>query len=61
MLGVDDSHVEEAITIIKKMSGTKRTTGLHTTNHGRELLPNCQYDGSDEYEGGRFHNLCYEC
>ncbi|MFQ7054254.1 MAG: cyclic-di-AMP receptor [Clostridium fessum] len=60
MLGVEDERVEDAISIIKKMSGAREQL-VHAADHGRKLLPDRQYDRSDEHESRRSNRICNKC
>ena len=61
MLGVEDERVEDAISIIKKNVRCPRAACIHAADHGRKLLPDCQYDRSDEHESRRSNRICNKC
>ena len=38
-----------------------RAACIHAADHGRKLLPDCQYDRSDEHESRRSNRICNKC
>ena len=58
MLGVEDERVEDAISIIKKMSGAREQLVYTPPTMAGNC---CQYDRSDEHESRRSNRICNKC
>ncbi len=61
MLGVEDERVEDAISIIKKMSGAREQLVYTPPTMAGNCCPTVNMTRSDEHESRRSNRICNKC